>query len=300
MADPVVPGPTPQELAQYEALIASYGMTELWMGIKKYLIDGYPMEMVYNLVSNDVNYQAAYFKRFPAIKQIRDENAKRLAAGQRALQEPTPGQYIELERGYTEVLQDLPGTWDTDDNMTKWIASETSPVKLRERLEVAKDYINYDVNPEVRNQLRELYGVSDMDMMAYVLSDGQTKERLEGEWQKRMRQANVGAAARVQGIGISDSMRDQIASSSDQVGSFGNTSMTFANIAEQADSYRRLGAYSGVGTSTDDLVQEAFNLERGTSVTAQKKRLASQERARFSGSSAIGRTSLQAGGIGTQ
>jgi hypothetical protein len=42
----------------------------------------------------------------------------------------------------------------------------------------------------------------------------------------------------------------------------------------------------------DDLVKEQFGMAGGTDVTAKKKKLASQERAAFSGSSGIAQGSL--------
>lgn len=209
-------------------------------------------------------------------------------------------EYVAMERGYEATLQDLPGNWATRENITKWISSGLSVAMVDERISVAQDYINYDVNPEVRRELRDIYGLTDQEMVAYVLSDQANKDRLANEWDKRVRQANVGAAARSFGIGIDDNLRDSIASSSDSTYTYGQTAAAFSNIADQAESYRRLGAISGYRTSTDDLVADEFNLAGGAEARKMKRRLASQERGRFSGSSSIGRGSLARGGLGSQ
>ena len=292
--------PTPAELKAIEIFFESMGVSELYDGAAEYLRMGYRANQVPDLLSRDERYQEAFFRRFPAIKRIREENAQRTARGEKPIPEPTLAEYVSLEAGYRLAVRDLPGTWATPENIATWIAGETSPAMVTERISIARDYINNDLNPEVRRELREMYGLSDQDMIQYVLSDAKSREELAIEFEQRERKANVGAAARVQGISLSEDLRRDIAQSNDNAGSFGQTSMMFSSIAAQADSYKRLGAISGVGTSTDDLVRDSFNLEGGAEARKNKRRLASQERSRFGGSAGLGRSSLSRGGIGSQ
>lgn len=289
------------ERAVIRQAIESYGLGQLWTIVENYINDGWSdPDVILRQISENPDYQRVYFQRFPAVETLQKENAQRAARGEPTIAIPSAAQYVQMERGYAEVTRDLPGNWATKENITKWISSGKSVETIDQQVQTARNYINFNVNPAVRDELRRIYGLTDQDMMAYVLAPDADKERLASEFENRTRSANVGAAARTFGISISDSVRDQAALSSDSTYTFGQTAATFSNIAQQADDYARLGAISGVATSTDDLVRESFNLEGGTNTTKTKRKLASQERARFNRTSAIGSNSLATRGLGTQ
>lgn len=293
--------PTPAEIAAIEAVIRSYGLSDLWQGVDKYLRQGYtnPSDIL-QMVSIDPDYEQAFFKRFPAIKLIREENARRMSRGEPIIPEISAAEYVADEYAYSQATRDLPGKWTSRENIAAWIAGDVSPAEVKARVDLAKQYIDYNINPDIKAELRDIYGLTDEDMLDYVISDPRRREVLEGEFEQRMKQATVGGAARSRGLGISDSLRDEIASSSDSVYTFGQAAAGFESVAAQADDYARLSAISGINTSRDDLIREEFNLAGGSSTTKLKKRLASQERARFSGSSAVGANSLRVSGLGTQ
>ena len=293
--------PTPAEIAAIEAVIQSYGLMEIWQGVDKYLRQGYSNARdVLQMVSIDPDYQEAFYRRFPAIKRIREENARRMARGEPIVPEISAAEYVADEYAYSQATRNLPGNWATKENITEWIAGDVAPAEVKSRVDLAKQYVDYNINPDVKAELRDIYGLTDEDMIDYVLSDSRRREVLQSEFDQRMRQATVGGAARARGIGISDSLRDEIASSSDMVSTFGQASTTFGRVAAQADNYAKLSAISGVNTSRDDLIREEFDLSGGSNTTKVKKRLASQERGRFSGSSGIGNNSLRSGGLGSQ
>lgn len=293
--------PTKQEIDEAEAIIRSYGLESLWAGVSDFLTRGYKdVSQILFLVSNDPNYQQAFYARFPGIKKIREENQKRAASGQPTIYELSPAEYVADEQAYADATRGLGSNLTTRENIAEWIAGEVSPTEVKERIEIARDYIEYNVNPAVRAELRDIYGLTDSEMVDYVLGDPRRREQLTSEFEQRQRQANTRAAARTQGLNVSRGLLDEVAAGSDQVGSFGNASAIFSNVADQADAYSRLGAISGIATSTDDLVREQFNLEGGTNTTKTKRKLASQERARFNRTSAIGSTSLSTRGLGTQ
>lgn len=296
--DPII---SEDQRAIIRRAIESFGLGALWSVVDGYLMDGWtdPDEIL-TQISYDPNYQQAYFSRFPAVEKLQKENEQRARNGQPPLQVPSPSEYVQMERGYTEVLKDIPGGLATKDNITAWISGGMSVADVDQRVQTATNYINFSGNAAVRQQLRDIYGLSDQEMLAYVLSDQKSKELLATEWETRQRQANVGAAAQAFGVDINSDMRDNIAASSDNSYTFGQASAIFSNVAAQAEDYRRLGDLSGYSTSTQDLVKEQFNLEGGTATTKLKKKLASQERARFNRSSAIGANSLSTRGLGTQ
>lgn len=293
--------PTPAEIKAIETVIQSYGLMEIWQGVDKYLRQGYtdPADVL-QMVSLDPDYEQAFFKRFPAIKIIREENARRVARGEPIVPEISAAEYVADEYAYSQATRNLPGKWATTDNITAWIAGDVAPTEVKARIDLAKEYIDYNINPDVKAELRDIYGLTDEDMIDYVLSDPRRREVLQGEFDQRVKQATVGGAARSRGMDISNSLRDEIAASSDMTSTFGQAATMFDNVESNADNYAKLSAISGINTSRDDLIREEFGLAGGTSTTKLKKRLASQERGRFSGSSAVGANSLRVSGLGTQ
>ena len=278
-------------IATIREFMAANGMTELLSGIEKYVRLGYSADAAYIMVKNDPAYQAAYAARFAA-------NADRAKAG---LAELSPAAYIELEQGYRSAMinRNMPvGLFDSPDDFRTLIARDISVQEVGYRLDRALEYINYSGNAEVKRQLRDLYGMTDGQIAAYVLDPSRTMDYLRNEMDRNMRRASVGGAAVNSGLGITADIRDQIAevlgsASADEAYATGMSG--FANVKEQDALYAKLGDLSGVDTSTNELVSEQFNLSGAGEVTNKKKALASQERARFSGQSGIGSGSLSAG-----
>lgn len=302
---------TPAEIAAAKALINQYGLGDLWQGVNNLLQRGYTdTDTIFTIISTDSTpegkvYQDAFFKRFPAIKAQRDENQRRINQGLPPVAELSAAQYISNEQAYIDAVSDTDPSLASTANITSWLTGSgtfdrpVSPSEVRGRIDVAREYIYSGVDPRVREELRSIYGLNDQQMLSYVLSDDKQKSQLEEEFKTNMRRANVGAQAASRGIGLSSSLRDEIAAG-DAGYTLGDTAAKFGSIEREADTYAKLSAISGVNTSRDDLIREEFELGGGASTTKLKKRLASQERARFSGSSAIGNNSLRAGGIGTQ
>ena len=210
-------------------------------------------------------------------------------------------EYIATERAYLQVLSTagLDKVYGNRADYGRFIAAEVSAQELAARVQIAKDYVNMYAPASVKQQLRELYGMDDTQMAAYVLDTSEGKKKslaaLETEYTKRQAQAQIGGAAIDTGLGISTPLRDQIA----EAGYNYNQAMTGLGRAKtEADPYRRLGNLYGVATSTDELIQENFGLGGGAEATTKKKKLASRERAAFSGSSALSAGSLAANRIG--
>ena len=270
-----------------------YGMNALWGGAFNLLTQGYtdPTQIAL-MLSNDPQYQQAYFDRFPAVKEIRAINAQRAAMGLPPRAEPSPAAYVELEAGYRKAVAGLPGTWGTTNDISDWIIKEVSPTEVAERVTVATNYIYYEANSFVKDELRGIYGLTDQEMVSYVLDPDRAQEQIEQEYAKRMAQATVGGAAESLGVSLADAQRDEIAGSDLYGKSFGNAASGFKAIAEIDDAYERLGKLSNVKTNTGELVSDQFGISGAADAANKKNRLASQERARFSGQSALSRTSL--------
>ena len=231
-----------------------------------------------------------YRARFPGMEAI---SRKGMAMSE--------AEYVATERAYLQVLSaaGLDSVYGNRADYGRFIASEVSAQELAGRVQIAKDYVNMYAPQSVKQQLRDLYGMDDAQMAAYVLDTSEGKKKslaaLESEYAKRQSQAQVGGAAVDTGLGISTPLRDQIA----EAGYNYNQAMTGLGRAKtEADPYRRLGNLYGVATSTDELIQENFGLGGGAEATTKKRKLASKERAAFSGSSALSAGSLAANRIG--
>lgn len=291
-----------EALAAAKTFFDTYGMSALWGGVEKLIRSGYSdAATISGILSRDANYQTAYFARFPAVQRIRELNKQRQQQGLTIIAEPSPATYVGLEEGYRQALVGLPtGLWGSAQDVADWIVKDVSPQEVAQRVTVAKNYINYSANASVKNELRRIYGMTDAEMTAYVLDEDRAREYIETEYQKRVRQANVGGAAIDADIRISEGMRDQLAGNDTFGESYGNTLAGFQSVARIEDTYSQLGRMSGITTSTDELVTDQFGLTGAADIATKKRKLSSQERARFGGSSAISTTSLNARPIGSQ
>ena len=282
-----------RSIENVQQFFTQYGMQDLWGGAFNLLTQGYtdPTQIAL-MLSNDTQYQQAYFDRFPAVKEIRAINGQRAAMGLPPRAEPSPAAYVELEAGYRKAVAGLPGTWATTSDVSEWIIKEVSPTEVAERVTTATNYIYYDANQYVKDELRGIYGLSDQEMVAYVLDPDRAQEEIEQQYNKRMSQATVGGAAESLGVSLADAQRNEIAGSDLYGKSFGNSASGFKAVAEIDDAYERLGKLSRVQTNTGELVSDQFGISGAADAAKKKNKLASQERARFGGQSALSRTSL--------
>ena len=282
-----------QALSSMEGFFQTNGLMSLWGGVRSYVEQGYSdADTIMAILSRDANYQQAYHNRFPAVKEIRALNAQRAAQGLPPRAEPSPAAYIALEAGYRQALVGLPdGVWGRSEDIADWIVGEVSVQEVADRVSTAKNYIYYDANDLVKEELRGIYGMTNEEMVSYVLDPDRALPQLEAEYERRKSQANVGAGARSQGVGLSELLRDEI--SQTQFGStFDMSSQTFKSVANESVAYERLGKLAREETTQADLIREAFGISGSAEASIKKKRLASQERAKFSGQSALSKTSL--------
>jgi len=283
-----------QALATMEGFFQANGLMALWSGVRGYVEQGYNnADTIMQILSTDRNYEQAYMQRFPAVKEMRALNAQRAAQGLPPRPEPSAAAYIELEAGYRQALSSLPdnGIWGTSQDITDWIVNEVSPQELVDRVTLAENYLYFDSNQYVRKALREMYGMTDAEMIEYVLDPERAGPELQAQYDRRVLQSNVTGAARSQSVGLSDLLRDEIADT--QFGAtFDMASNQFNTVANETKAYERLGALARQEVSQEDLVKEAFGLSGAVQAEQKKNRLASQERARFRGSSGVGTSAL--------
>lgn len=220
-----------------------------------------------------------YRRRFAA-------NEQRLKKGLQALD---PASYLNAEDRYRQYLRDYGlKQFDTDDYVRKFIENDTSVNELSNRINIAASRIQ-NADPAVKAMLREYYKLDDTQLLAYVLDP----ESQIGEVERRAAAGEIGAAAARQGIRAGVDVAEQLAT---QGITQAAAQRGYANIANVLPTSEKLSQIYGTGVESYGLAeaeQEFFN----TLASAQRKRerLKEREIAEFSGSSGIGKTSLDTG-----
>jgi hypothetical protein len=243
-----------------------------------------------------------YKKRFAGNEAIR----KRIADGKgrpgdRLL---NPREYMDLESTYRQILQDagMPtGFWDSPDDFTTLVSEGISPAEMKERVETARMAL-YDADEFTRQQLKEFYGLSDGELVAYLLDPAKAAPLLEGrtlrsneygvndaqDLRSLYDTASVGGMATRLGLDSDKDLAEDIVKS----GQKGKAQDAIGAAASIDKDMSRLGKLYGTKLGYSDVVRENLDLEGGAESGRKRRKLASRERAAFSGAGALNRTSL--------
>lgn len=256
---------------------AQWGLTGLESVIRRYLEGGYSADTVSLMLQETPEYKA----RFAA-------NEKRRAAGLPVL---SPAEYLSVEAAYREIMSAAglpPGFYDQPSDFTKWIEADVSPAEIKQRVDVAAELVN-SIDPATRSTFEQWY--TKGDMVAYALD----RKRATTVLERQYRAAQIGGAAQDQGIGVDRGLAERVAETglSAQQARAG-----FASIAEDLPTAQKLGNLYGEQYGQQDLVEEVFF--SNAKAADKRKRLASRERAQFSGRSGVSDSSLSrsdAGGL---
>jgi LysM repeat protein len=246
-------------------------------------------------VLNSIYNSQAYKTRFAANEAIK----KRMADGKgrpgdRLL---TPYEYIQTEKAYEEILREAgmsPGFYDQQEDFANFIALGVSTAELTDRVNIAKNALN-NADQGIKTALKDFYGLTDQDLTAYLLDkdrainviDSRFKYTTE-EAKKMYTSAEIGGAALRAGQMSDKAFAEEIYGA----GKAGQAESAFQAAATQQKDYQRLMSLYGETAGTQDLAREELALAGGTDVTIRKKKLASQERAKFQQRSAIDTSSL--------
>jgi hypothetical protein len=140
-------------------MLAMYGLESL---------SSFVNDMVFkeDIISGDVllgriRQTDQYKQRFRGIEMRR----------QAGMNVPSEAEYIALENTYRQIMRSaaLPSDlFDQPDDLATLIGSDVSPAELSNRINDGYQAVQQS-NPEVINQMRRLYGVSEGDLAAYFL-----------------------------------------------------------------------------------------------------------------------------------
>lgn len=250
-------------------MLSAYGLQSLAPTVLGYLREGYSTDTISVLLPETPEYK----KRFAG-------NEARKRAGLPVL---SPAEYLSVEDSYRQIMSSagLPrGFYDSPDDFRKWIEADVSPQEIYQRVQVASEMVN-NVDPNVRDTFEQFY--SRGDMVAYALDRDRATPLLERQWKA----AVAGGQGKSEGVGLTREQAEFVAASG------ASTEQIRAGVANAAQTARTggfLGQLYGQQYGLDDALQETFG---GSTVAAEKRRrLASQERAAFSGAAGATGASL--------
>ena len=211
---------------------------------------------------------------------------------QKGLSVLTPSQYLSLEDDYRQVLRAYGLTqFDNDAYVSQFLANDVSVSELSNRVVTAVQRVR-NADPAISSMLKNLYGIGQNDLVAYVLDPAQQFQKIE----RQVAASEISVAAARQGFNIGATVAEQLAA---QGISQAEAQKGYATIADILPTAEKLSDIYGGQLEEYRLPQaeqEVFN----QLASAQRKRRALTERelASFSGQAGLGRTSLtqQAGG----
>ena len=256
--------------AAIQNTLRAYGLESLAPTVLGFIQQGYSADTVSILLPETPEYK----QRFSA-------NDARRKAGLPVL---SPAEYLAVEDSYRAILSSAglpPGFYDEPQDFSAWISQDVAPVEVQERVKVAQEMV-YSQDPQALEFARQWY--TDGDMIAYALDRSRATVVLERQWkasqaasagQRQGFAVDRGTAELVGGLGLSESQM--------RAG--------FGQAAELAATKNLSTVYGGDYTD-QDAINETFFASAASG--EKRRRLASQERATFSGSSGVTSKSLTA------
>lgn len=266
-------GPQRDAFLALQSLFTGYGLGTLAPKIFDYIKQGYGSDTISLLLQDTAEYK----QRFAG-------NEARRRAGLPVL---SPAQYLATEQSYRQVLQaaGLPkGFYDSPADFTGWIAGDVSATEIKSRADEASAVANG--NPQLRDAMKQMYGVSDGDIAAYFLD----QSRAEPLLRKQEQAAEIAAAGLQRGFAPSQ-YAEQFAA---QGITASQAQQGYGLIAQEYRPMQELAAIYGTSWTQGEAELSTFSpgtlnqgnaQQPGAENSAQKlRRLASQERAAFAAS----------------
>lgn len=258
-----------------DSLFKSYGLGSLSQKIFTFVKNGYSPDTITLLLQDTKEYK----DRFAG-------NELRRKAGLPVL---SPAEYLSTEASYRQIMQTagMPiGFYDQTSDFNNWIGNNVSPSEIQSRVDLAVQ-ATVLANPTYRQALNQM-GISDGELTAYFLDQKRALPHL----QKAAATAAVGAEALRQNMQFDVSYAESLATQ----GITADQARTgYSQIAQELPELSKLGEIYGETFGQRQAEQAVF--EGQAQATQARRRLASQERAQFSGGTGAARGGLsQRGG----
>lgn len=179
-------------------LLDSYGLRQLIPFVNNYLLQNDTVDP--DVLMGQLREQPAYQQRFAA-------NEARRRAGLSVLSEQD---YLGMERAYAQLMRasGLPaGFYDSPEDFQRLIQNDVSIAEMNQRIEGGYQAVKM-ANPEVVNQMRRLYGVTESQLAAYFLDPTKAAPVL----MRQAEAAQIAAQGRLQaGMGVTAKQAEELA-----------------------------------------------------------------------------------------
>ena len=281
---------------QVQALFTTYGIIKagdpasdaLLATIKNLAMSGAGADTI----SLQLQQSDAYKARFAG-------NETRRAAGLNVL---SPAEYIATENAYDQILRasGVPtGFYNSSAEKAKLIGADVSASELQSRVDLAAKSIS-GADPFYTQQLKNLYGLSQGDMIAHVLDPAAAMPLLQQQTQsttiaaaaaRNATNVNLSTAQQLAGMGVTQAQAEQ---------GFGNIASQLPGMQAIASRYQGYGDAGTVGTGLQAATFGApIAGETAAQAETRLKRLQTQETSTFGGSAGAS-TQGQSLGVGNQ
>jgi hypothetical protein len=227
-------------------------------------------------IMQELRQRPEYQQRFPAMQALQD------AAKRNNMPAVTEQNYLQMEVAYRTALQDsgLPsGMFDSADDFVALLTNDVDPTEVRERVAAAKIAVD-QTDPYVVSQLRDMYGISTTDLMAYALAPDKNSQYIE----------KVATSAMIAGLSQRQGMAAEKGSWERYAQDAINQNMSQGQIV---DAVAGAAAIEGEEFGSSDALDVAINKDAAKALKSQQR--AAREKARFAGSTGITTQSLQGG-----
>jgi hypothetical protein len=264
-------------------LFASYGLEGLAGEISGYMTQGLTAGEA--LIKLKTNPSGAYAKRFAG-------NFTRIKNGLNAISE---AEYVANEKAYAETLKAYGlgnmVSLNREDNYKKfaeYIAGDVSPDEFKDRVKTVVTRVQ-NADPSIKSTLKNFYPeITDNDLVGYFLNPKENLPKL----QEKVTASEIGAAA----LGAGGGLTTNVGTATD-LARYGIDQAAaregYSTIAGILPTSTKLGdIYNETGIKYAQAEGEAEVFKGNQDAATKRKRLASMERAAFSGSSGTGQSSL--------
>jgi len=248
-----------------------YGLSSLIEEIDKYIQQGYTDPDTIQLMLAKTQ---PYKDRFAGNEMLR-------AAGFNAL---PINEYLSVENEMRNQLKYMPERFSSTKELAKLIGGRLAPNEVGRRVKAAEDFVT-QTPQSVRDEYLRMYGVNSNDIAAALLNPVLAEPVIND----RIRKATITGAAKDQGV--STSLTEQIASATPDI-TYTEAAQGFAEAQELGTRGQELSQIYGDQYGIEEATKETFGLAGAAQAETTKKKLASKERASFSGSSAVRAGSL--------
>ncbi len=277
---------------------ANYGIQGLAEVIRRLIVANTDADnnVSESLVMAGLRQEPEYKRRFAG----NIERAKKIKEDVDAGRQPrygllTEADYVRAEENYRTILSDytIPGFYDTPESYVNIIANNLTPKEVQGRAMAAQQAAS-SANPEIKAQLKSMYGIDENNLAAYFLDPEVAKTALKPIAASNA--ATIAAAAQRSGLALTQGDAERIAGTlapgaTDVVAAdtlFQQTSLT-AGLTQGSVS----GEASTVGT-------EEVLTAAGGNVEAQAKLARERQKRQAEYQAASGMAETQKGVVGLQ